>query len=304
MSQILSHIAKKMSKSAFFEDAEQVYERSLDIRLTSKGEKDLETRRLMHDLGFVLMKLGRLEEADAMLQRANQGDSPPLPEDHLDVFEILLTTAKLRHERNEITMAEDGFLDVLEKKRRFSTGDEFDKPKCDLQTSFAHWALGNIYENQNMLKDAEIHFTQAIRNDDTTSLNEHSLILRRDLGRVLCLRGNHTGSENILRTILPELDKTFGGFDIKSVAATVFLVQAMSRQQRHETALELCEKKYRDLRELLGEEDELTKGMLSNCEGHSELIRRKEAAANVVLEQGGEMVCDGAEGCGRADDVD
>jgi len=67
MSQILSYIAKKMSKSAFFEDAEQLYKRSLDIRSTSKGEKDLETRRLMHDLGFMLMKLGRLEEADAML---------------------------------------------------------------------------------------------------------------------------------------------------------------------------------------------------------------------------------------------
>jgi len=56
-------------------------------------------------------------------------------------------------------MAEDGFLDVLEKERQFSTGGEFDKPKCDLQTSFAYWALGNIYENQKMLKDAEIHFT-------------------------------------------------------------------------------------------------------------------------------------------------
>jgi len=75
-----------MNKSARFEDAEQPYKQSLDILLMLKGEKDLETRRLMHDLGFVLMKLGLLEEAHAMLQRANAGDPPPLPQDHHDVL--------------------------------------------------------------------------------------------------------------------------------------------------------------------------------------------------------------------------
>lgn len=302
MSQILSHVAKEMNKSGFFADAERPYNQSLGIRLILKGEKDLETRRLMHDLGFVLMKFGRLEEADAMLQRANEGDPPPLPHDHHDVFEISLTRAKLHHERNETLLAEDGFLDVLEKKRQSLTGDEFDKPKYDLQISYAYWALGNIYEDRKMLKDAEIHFTQAIRNDDTTSLNKHSLILRRDLGRVLCLRGDHAGSEKILRTILPDIDETFGEIDIISVTATVSLTLAISRQQRHEEALELCEKKFRILRERLGEEDAWTKVMLSHCEGHRELIRRKEAAANVVLEQVGSGV--GDEDSVRAEDVD
>lgn len=84
----------------------------------------------------------------------------------------------------------------------------------------------------------------------------------------------------------------------------MFLAQAMSRQQRYEAALELCEKKYRDLRERLGEEDELTKGMLGSCEGHRELIYRKGADVNVVLEQGGEGVGGGAEDSGRVEDVD
>ena len=74
--QVELHIAKQMTMNKYFQESEAAYKRALAIQVALFGDHAQASRQSMLDLRQTLLQLNRHDEADALLKRASEVNSP------------------------------------------------------------------------------------------------------------------------------------------------------------------------------------------------------------------------------------
>lgn len=153
---ILNRIANAYCDMGRHSQAEQLYQRSLDLREASLGPDHLEVAHSLNNLAFLYGAMGQYPKAEPLYQRCLKVKEASLGPDNLDVALSLDNLADLYRDMGEYEKAEPHYLRSL-KVREAKLGPD------DLDVAVRLTKLGRLYVDMGRYVDAEPLYQRSLK---------------------------------------------------------------------------------------------------------------------------------------------
>ena len=225
-------------------DAEATYRLALERFTALAGPDDPETLRVTGNLGQLLQRIGRYDEAERLLRRSFEGRRRTLGEDHPDTIAISTRLAYTMRHRNAWAEAEALMREALDRSARV-LGPEHPG------TIWAENGLAQLLGEQGKYDEAIPRYLHALELSRKTlgDDNVETLGLMSSAASMLFNAGRAADAEPLLREAWGGLTKARGPDHPLTIATAQNLCMQLRYQQRWAEALPIAKDGYERLRE-------------------------------------------------------
>jgi len=242
-------LADRYVDIGLYEAAMPLQESALATRRHVLGEEHPDTLTSLNNMGFLLLRQGKQDEAEPYFREALRSRRRVLGEQHPDTLSSINNLAALLDEQGKLSEAEPYYREALEKKRRI-LGDEHPGTLTSINN------LAVLLDEQGKLSEAEPYFREALekRRRVLGEENPDTLSSINNLGMLLQLEGKPGQAEPYLREALQQRRRLLGEESpdtLSSINSLGSLLLAEGKSKEAEPYLrEALEKK----RRVLGDE--------------------------------------------------
>jgi serine/threonine protein kinase/Tfp pilus assembly protein PilF len=202
-----------------YPDAQRQWERSLDLRRGTSGERDPATLRAMRDLADLELNAGRWAEADPLLHRLLEIDRGTLGPRHPETRSVMYSLGVAYTRQGKYAQAEALLAEALELSRNIS-GEVNDETVGLLRD------LADVYSNEGKYRDAEPLFEKTLDLQSHLYGPEHNdiLITKLYLSRLYDREGKFEQAEEMGAEALHSSRRVLG----KDHPTTAFLTSVLA----------------------------------------------------------------------------
>ena len=180
-----------------FAEAQQQFERALELRRRVLGEKHTDTLKSVNDLAFLYRRQGKFEQAEPLMANALEAHLEVYGEEHAATLETMNNLAGLYREQGKYGEAERLFERALNLRHRIH-GEESPETLVTMND------LGLLYWTEGKLTQADAMYNRALEIRQRVSGKEHpeTLTVMGNLGTLYYRQGEYARAEPLLRELL------------------------------------------------------------------------------------------------------
>lgn len=234
--QLLQSVASTLRSLGLLEISVDPQQRAMMIRRRELGDDHPDTLRSIINMGYLLRRQGRLDDAEPYYREALDGFRLALGDDHPETMSAINNLGVLLRHQGKLDEAEPFYRQALEGQRRALGDDHVD-------TLISVSNLGSLLRGQGKLDEAEQYFREALEGQQRVLGNDHrgTLISLSNIGSLLQLQGKPDEAETYFRQAMDGLRRTLGDDHPNTLISASYLVQLLIELDRSDEALALIE---------------------------------------------------------------